>query len=155
MRTRFLPLYTLLLNKYHYESSPTDIALCSSWSQFPLGTTVWSSLLCCVLAVDQDSHCTVKLPTPTVKYPQKIFALEIFFPVHPFHCKYCMEQYQQKTVKIAPANTADRKLTESQQKIATLENCVYTLQHTVELQARQIRRLESAIQLLETLAQRK
>jgi hypothetical protein len=66
-----------------------------------------------------------------------------------------MEQYQQKTVKIAPANTADRKLTESQQKIATLENCVYTLQHTVELQARQIRRLESAIQLLETLAQRK
>jgi hypothetical protein len=66
-----------------------------------------------------------------------------------------MEQYQHAPVKIAPANTADRQLTASQQKIATLENCVYTLQHTVDLQARQIRRLESAIQLLENIVQRK
>jgi hypothetical protein len=66
-----------------------------------------------------------------------------------------MRQYQQPTAKILPQDRTAKTLTESQQKIATLENCVYALQHTVELQQRQIRRLESAIQLLETLAQRK
>jgi hypothetical protein len=62
-----------------------------------------------------------------------------------------MEQYQQPAARITPPDNTDRKLTESQQKIATLENHVYTLSNTVDLQSRQIRRLESALQLLEAL----
>lgn len=56
-----------------------------------------------------------------------------------------MEQYQQATTIInrKPMVTEDRTPQILQQQI-------YTLQSTIELQARQIRRLESALQLLES-----
>ena len=56
-----------------------------------------------------------------------------------------MEQYQQSG-KIQRIDTTAKPTTE----VLNLQNQVYHLQNTVELQSRQIRRLESALQLLES-----
>ena len=63
-----------------------------------------------------------------------------------------MKQYTQSTSPRAlkPVDPRARDLSESQQKIATLENRIFALSSTVELQSRQLRRLEAAIHKLES-----
>jgi Tfp pilus assembly protein FimV len=70
-----------------------------------------------------------------------------------------MQQYQQKSPVVPPsANTAtaqSKAVTESQSKIALLENQLWRMQMTIDLQSRQIRRLESALNILESAVGRK
>jgi predicted nucleic acid-binding Zn-ribbon protein len=58
-----------------------------------------------------------------------------------------MEQYQSYTVNPTTVNTRAEPLTE----VLVLQNQVTHLQNTIALQSRQIRRLESAVQVLESL----
>ena len=62
-----------------------------------------------------------------------------------------MEQYQSYTTTVTANPTTVPKRTEPLTEVLVLQNQVTTLQNTVSLQSRQIRRLESAIQVLESL----
>jgi len=70
-----------------------------------------------------------------------------------------MEQYQQKSPPSRHrANTATAQsntVNESQSKIALLENQLWRMQMTIDLQTQQIRRLESALNNLESTIGRK
>jgi hypothetical protein len=58
-----------------------------------------------------------------------------------------MEQYQSYIANPTTVNTRAEPLTE----VLVLQNQVTHLQNTIALQSRQIRRLESAVQVLESL----
>jgi hypothetical protein len=63
-----------------------------------------------------------------------------------------MEQYNlPKDTTVTNVNTTVNKRAEPITEVLVLQNQVTTLQNTVSLQSRQIRRLESAVQVLESL----
>lgn len=65
-----------------------------------------------------------------------------------------MKQYtHSRTKTLSPTVSAANS--DSDQRIAYLENRLVSMQYTVEYQQRQIRRLESALQLLEHAVNRK
>jgi flagellar biosynthesis chaperone FliJ len=66
-----------------------------------------------------------------------------------------MEQYQQKTHSRLPSLAKAVTQGIDSNRVAQLEQRIHTLSNTIEYQQRQIRRLESALQLLESLVQRK
>lgn len=60
-----------------------------------------------------------------------------------------MQQYQSYTVN--PDSTSVSKRAEPLTEVVALQNQVTQLHNTIGLQSRQIRRLESAVQVLESL----
>jgi hypothetical protein len=63
-----------------------------------------------------------------------------------------MEQYNlPKDTTVTNVNATVNKRAEPITEVLVLQNQVTTLQNTVSLQSRQIRRLESAVQVLESL----